>query len=466
MELPSAKCQPVEYSHSPIKLATTSPKLAATESKLKTRRGYGRKNRKLFGKIRPFTVIGTNTGGINSKKESLFHLINSMQPSIIMLQETKCTHYRTIKIPGYETFENLRNVKKGGGGLLTAAHVDLNPFIVTDNEEVELLVIQVEVDNIKIRVVNGYGPQEDDESLKIITFWRTLEAEIICAKDEGCLLIVELDANAKIGKEHLKNDPNPMSKNGKILIDLVRKNGLHIVNSSAKCKGVITRERILENRIERSVIDYFIVCDDIIDYLDEMVVDDERNFVLRHVTKRKGAKDYIKSDHNILISKFSLKIQHKKSQVRREFFNFKSEEARKLFFEDTNTTTDLSSCFSKDKNFEVSCKSFFKELNKKFHKNFTKVRIKKGGNMRCGNYDLQIRLKIKRDIEILIKNTKCSVSLQLLRNQLGKIENQIADIQARSNTEVIRKYLDACNTDQGKFSQNGFWKLKSPRMRY
>ena len=45
---------------------------------------------------------------------------------------------------------------------MTAACVDLNPVLVTADEDVELLVIQVEVGNKSIRIINGYGPQEDE----------------------------------------------------------------------------------------------------------------------------------------------------------------------------------------------------------------------------------------------------------------------------------------------------------------
>ena len=129
--------------------------------KSKTRRGYGRKNAKniLKNKIHQLIVLGTNAAGLNKKKESLFHLINMIQPAIVTIQETKFTRRRSLKLPGFETFEHVRS-DKSGGGLLTAIHSDLDPVLVYDDVEIELIVVQISVNNIKIRVFNAYGPQE------------------------------------------------------------------------------------------------------------------------------------------------------------------------------------------------------------------------------------------------------------------------------------------------------------------
>ena len=51
-----------------------------------------------------------------------------------------------------------------------------------------------------------------------------------------------MDANAKVGKELIANDPHDQSYIGKILVDIVHRHDLVIVNALEICKGVITRE--------------------------------------------------------------------------------------------------------------------------------------------------------------------------------------------------------------------------------
>ena len=91
---------------------------------------------------------------------------------------------------------------------------------------------------------------------------------------------IQLDANAKIGMENLNNDPNNISANGKILIDVVERQKLVIANTLEVCKGVVTRERITKNTVERSVIDYVILCERMEEYLEEIMIDDDRTHVL------------------------------------------------------------------------------------------------------------------------------------------------------------------------------------------
>ena len=65
-----------------------------------------------------------------------------------------------------------------------------------------------------------------------------------------------MDANAKVWKEFIKDDPNNKSENGKLLLGLVERQNLRILNSSNKCARVMTRERVAGDNHERSVIDY------------------------------------------------------------------------------------------------------------------------------------------------------------------------------------------------------------------
>ena len=97
--------KPTEYE--PKKRKNVAPAANSDPSKLnsKTRRSYSRLSSNYRNKHKQLTLIGTNSAGLNSKRESLFHLVNTLNPSVITIQETKFNHYRTLKIPDYEIFE-------------------------------------------------------------------------------------------------------------------------------------------------------------------------------------------------------------------------------------------------------------------------------------------------------------------------------------------------------------------------
>ena len=78
-------------------------------------------------------------------------------------------------------------------------------------------------------------------------------------EERNCGLIIEMDANAKLGKEIIEGDPHEMSSNGKLLWGILSRRSCTVVNSTEKCEGVITRSRMKKDVKEESVIDYIIV---------------------------------------------------------------------------------------------------------------------------------------------------------------------------------------------------------------
>ena len=439
---------------------SSSSKLA-NSSVLKTRRGYSRKYKKHSEKniVQNLTLIGSNAGGLNLKRESLFNIINKHRPSIVSIQETKFTRYDSLKIPGYEVYECLRK-EKTGGGILTAVLNSLDSAIVTRDELSEILVIQVNIKGLSIRVLNAYGPQEDADSLTTVNFWLKVESEIIKAKEEGCAIVAEFDANAKVGRNIINNDPNDISSNGQILLNMLNRQGMFLGNSSRKCTGTITRERRLNSgSLERSVIDYVVLCDIMNDYLKEIVIDEARTDVLRHSFKKKNAKWVVSSDHNIIHCRFSLQFQNKSKIIRHEIFDFKCTESRKLFLEQSSKPGILSSYFQTDENFIHSSNKFFKGLNKMFHGCFRKIRIRDGTRKICGDKNIQLLFTIQAQAANL-KITDCSVSKNIVTAFLEKVNGVLGRLEAANNRNKVTKYVKELS-EEDKLNQNGFWKLKS-----
>ena len=121
-----------------------------------------------------------------------------------------------------------------------------------------------------MRIINGYGPQEHEDTSSILRYWQELEAEVINAKDCNRDIIIQMDANAKLGSDIIKGDPHKMSNNGKLLYDLVERQDLVIVNALDICKGSITRERAFEDKSEKSILDCIIVTRGLLQHLIDM----------------------------------------------------------------------------------------------------------------------------------------------------------------------------------------------------
>ena len=129
-----------------------------------------------------------------------------------------------------------------GGGLLTAIEEDLEPVLIStgEDEENEIITVQINVAGEAIRIINAYGPQEDENDQKILSFWTEIENEIVNSKENDCLTVLQMDANAKVGKGEIKKDPHEASNNGKILLEMTKRQNMTIANAINLCTGVIT----------------------------------------------------------------------------------------------------------------------------------------------------------------------------------------------------------------------------------
>ena len=94
-------------------------------------------------------------------------------------------------------------------------------------------------------------------------FFIAQEEEISKAIFQGKGLIIELDANSKLGPQYIKGDPHTKSPNGILLAGIIERHALVVTNSIiGKSSGLITRLRNTEKRVEKSVIDFVLISSD------------------------------------------------------------------------------------------------------------------------------------------------------------------------------------------------------------
>ena len=194
-------------------------------------------------------MFSNNCNGAKLKVESLKSELKRTDCSIFTLQETHFSQKGRIKINNFKIFEAIH---KKEHGIMMGVHVDLKPILISEHSELfEMLVIQVSVDNIDIRIINGYGPQENLEISKRMPFFSKLEEEILSAKLGNKSIVIQMDANSKLGGKIIPNDPNEQSPNGAVLAEIVERNGLIVANGiTQKCSGLITRRRVIEGAVE------------------------------------------------------------------------------------------------------------------------------------------------------------------------------------------------------------------------
>ena len=150
--------------------------------------------------------------------------------------------------------------------------------------------VHCKIGSSSVRPINGYGPQECDQSSKKVEFFTAFESAIKSATLNDECICAELDANSKITMENLASDPHHISGNGQLLMEVVNRNSLIVVNSTSKCFGTITRLRKTKHSDEKSAIDFFIVCQRFFKLIISLEIDEERKFILTKYSTRIGSK--------------------------------------------------------------------------------------------------------------------------------------------------------------------------------
>ena len=158
-----------------------------------------------------------NINGALSKLKSLNHALSALKPSVFCLQETKLRTSGKLKgagINNYTIFELIRKESRGGG-LAIGALDDLEPRWVSEGDDVEeVIVIEVKINDLQVRILCGYGPQETD-LLRKDRFWARVAAEVNSAAEAGTEIVIMMDGNLHAGDTIIPGDPNNMNDNGR-----------------------------------------------------------------------------------------------------------------------------------------------------------------------------------------------------------------------------------------------------------
>ena len=398
-------------------------------------------------------LLTTNSADLRMKTKCLKDLISMFKTSIFSVQESHFKKKGKFAIENFTIFEGIR--KKEGGGSMLGVHVSLKPVLISEySDTFELLVVEVKVGGMNIRAITGYGPQETLELDVKMQFFRCLEEEVAKAAIENKSVICMGDMNSKLGQEFIPNDPKQISENGKILAGILERNALTVVNGlQGKCEGLITRERHTVNGVEKSIIDFVIVSQDLVKYVGKMTIDDKRKYVLTRLMKTKHGIIKKESDHNTIITELRVKWKPDRKSSKVEVYNLKSKECQKSFKQDTDETSELSNIIDKDEDIDKITKKFVHRLDGFIKKHFKKVRVTE-------KVDKDLENLYKQKAELKHKDNRES------KKRLEEVEAKMANKYSEEMYMKIKEELDGINCDDGGWHSGHLWKLRrklSPR---
>ena len=200
---------------------------------------------------------------------------------------------------------------------------------------------------------------------------------------EGTGFILSMASNSWLGPALVKNDPHTQNKNGKMFQDFMLRNPkLTLLNSESFCQGLITRSRKVDKNIEESVIDFVLVCDKMLSFVNKFTIDEKRIYSLANYSTK---KKITYSDHNSLITEMNMKYERIKPE-RRLIFNFKDKEGLQKFREITSSKGWFSNIFNNGLSFSKQIKLWHKRLKVVVNNCFKKVRFKNHKKIKCKKF--------------------------------------------------------------------------------
>ena len=202
----------------------------------------------------------------------------------------------------------------------------------------------------------------------------------------------------------------------------------------------------LGNKVEKSILDFFLFCDKMKPFVSSMIIDESKLYALSSYSKVRGE---IHSDHNTMVVNFNLEFS-KKRQPRNEYFNFKNKECQERFFCDTNNTKEFSTCFESSENVKKQGKDWFKKLHNFFHKSFKKLRFNGKIKETEMNKLFELRRKMVQDIK------KCNDdSKNRLMEKLSDVESKITEKVLEENLLKIKKNCECLSNPDDLVNVNG-----------
>ena len=133
-----------------------------------------------------------------------------------------------------------------------------------------------------------------------------------------------MDGNLHAGPKLVPKDPNLQNQNGKLFEDFIERNPfLSIGNNMDSCTGDITRKRILDNRTEQAILDFFLFNDRMRPFVSKIVIDDDKKYCLSNFAQLKKNKRVVDTDHNLMIADLDISVPKRKAD-RTEILNLKN----------------------------------------------------------------------------------------------------------------------------------------------
>ena len=396
----------------------------------KTRRSKHRKDCKLF------TIMYTNIQGFTGKKTCLQYVMSTVQADAVLLAETLT---RNPVLGGCKTIGPIKSVGQNVAIILANETCSYQrQKLYEPNETINMIGVRLEIREIGIRIYTAHLKQQSKNSKEEISSqFAEIQNQFRSASiGRECMLLI-FDANVHVGKEGVSACDDIQDAGGKMLLSVVKDEGLTIVNNLSLCNGVVTR--VDPRNGTKSTIDLAICNTFMMDKLDQMTIDEKGEWRL----KRYG-KTVTSTDHNTILVKLKLRHDYSKSRECNEQkrYNLRNVEARQKMQETVDNDDTYEKLFVNphcDVNDEIT--HFMVTWDSSIKKSFQEV---KPGKNRVRGVDPEVKELLKEE-KYVRNNVTDMVERGRRLSEIQKLISQKIAINLTAETEL--KVFDIVQAD-------------------
>ena len=378
-------------------------------------------NKRLYKNI---TILYSNIQGFVGKKDSILEIMETVECDVCLLAETMTTN---VKIEGMKCITPKESVGQNVAMVLRGKVNGLPSLkLYEPNETVDMMGIRLELakNNFK-RIYTAHLKQvstnsKDDIRDQFHEIINQFKQASLCK--EGMLLVC--DANVHIGGE-IPGCQDKQDWAGAEMLQLIREEGLHLLNSAKLCEGVVTR--VDPRNGTKSTLDLAICNEFMIAEVEKMCIDEAEMY---RPTKYVGKK-ITKTDHNSII--INIKVDKVAFKVNESYLNTKSEKGAVIFKEKIENAK-LEDLFLNAENIEHDYGRLTDVWNELLTQSFKKIKRSKNTT---GGLDCEVKELMQEEREVKLEWKVGVEKQQKLSEIQEKVGKKIAINLEKSSKEKL-----------------------------
>ena len=223
------------------------------------------------------TIMYANIQGFTGKKTSLQHTMDSVNASVVLLAETMT---RKVELKGYQCINPKESVGQNVAVLTAGKTCSYDKMkLYEPNGTINMIGVRIEVKGVGIRVYTAHLKQQSTHTQEEISCqFDEIKNQFRSANIGREGMIIVFDANVHVGHEGINKCEDVQDVGGRMLMSVVRDEGLTIVNNMDLCDGVVTR--VDPRNGTKSSIDLALCNTFMLDKVDKMVIDEDEQWKL------------------------------------------------------------------------------------------------------------------------------------------------------------------------------------------